>query len=169
MDPDATLTPALETQMQEIERWLKNPNPSKLFESMLYEVVQHFGIVGDGFWCVSEDKQGRPLELWPMHPALTRIVASKNGEVLGYVMRTPAGEPVTFTTDEVLHFPLPNPTNDLYGESPLELVLEEAGIDLQALRSNKAIFQNRMNPSVALLVDEPAKAQDAKMMTDMLK
>lgn len=58
MDPDAKLTPALETQMQEIERWLKNPTPSKLFESMLYEVIQHFGIVGDAFWYVTEDKQG---------------------------------------------------------------------------------------------------------------
>jgi HK97 family phage portal protein len=169
MDPDATITPMLEKQMQEIERWLKNPNPQKLFESMLYELVQHFGVVGDGYWYVTEDTQGQPLEIWPMHPALTKIVATKQGEVLGYVMRTPGGEPVAFTADEVLHFPLPNPTNDLYGESPLELVLEEAGIDLQALRSNKAIFQNGMSPSAVLLMDETAKAEDAKVMTDMLK
>jgi len=59
MDPDATMTSALETQMQDIERWMRNLNPAKLFESMLYELVQHFGIVGDAFWYVSEDKQGR--------------------------------------------------------------------------------------------------------------
>lgn len=168
MDPDAALSPALEKQIQDIERWLKNPNPQKLFESMLYEVVQHFGIVGDAYWYVSEDKKGQPLEIWPMHPALTRVVATKQGEVLGYVMRVPGGEPVAFKPDEVLHFPLPNPTNDLYGESPLELVLEEAGIDLQALRSNKAIFQNGLNPSAVLLMDEKATVADAKAMTAQL-
>lgn len=40
MDADATLSPALEAQMQEIERWRKNPDPSTLFASMLYEVIQ---------------------------------------------------------------------------------------------------------------------------------
>jgi hypothetical protein len=46
MDPDATLTTVQEAQVREIERWLKDLNPSKLFESMLYEVVQRFGFVG---------------------------------------------------------------------------------------------------------------------------
>jgi hypothetical protein len=30
---------------------------------MLYEAVQHFGIVGDAYWYVSADKKGRPLEI----------------------------------------------------------------------------------------------------------
>ncbi|HEV2126679.1 MAG TPA: phage portal protein, partial [Chloroflexota bacterium] len=101
-------------------------------------------MAGNFYWYVSADKQGRPLEIWPMHPALTKVVATKNGDITGYVMRAPSGEEVHFDADEVLDFPLPSPTNDLYGESPLELVLEEAGIDLQALRSNKAIFQNAL-------------------------
>lgn len=81
---------------------------------MLYEVIQHFGIVGDAFRYVTEDKQGQPLEIWPMHPASTKIVATKQGEVLGYVMRAPSAEPVAFTADEVLHFPYPTqPTASL--------------------------------------------------------
>ena len=169
MDEDAKLTPALEKQIQEITRWLKNPNPSKLFESMLYEGVAHWGIAGNFYWYIPEDSKGRPLEIWPMHPALTKVKATKNGEITRYVMRSPDGDEVKFDADEVLDFPLPNPTHDLYGESPLELVLEEAGIDLQALRSNKAIFQNGLNPSAVLLMDETAKPGDAKTMTDMLK
>lgn len=84
-------------------------------------------------------------------------------------MHSPDSEEVHFDADEALDFPLPNPTSDLYGESPLELVVEEAGIDPQALCSNKAIFQNGMSPSAVLLMDETAKPQDAKTMTDMLK
>lgn len=88
MDPDAKPSPALDKQIQEIDRWPKNPNPSKLFESTLYGLVQHFGIVGDVFCYVAEDVKGHPLEIWPMHPGLTRIVAFKQGEVLGCVMRS---------------------------------------------------------------------------------
>jgi hypothetical protein len=48
-------------------------------------------------------------------------------------------------------------------------VLEEAGIDLQALRSNKAIFQNGLNPSADLLMDEKSTVADAKALTAQLK
>lgn len=58
MDPDSANTPALSQQMQEIERWLRNPNPFELFESMLYEVVERLRIVGDAFWYVTEDNAG---------------------------------------------------------------------------------------------------------------
>lgn len=44
MDPDAKPSSALEKEMQEVERWLMNPNPTKLFESMLYELVEHWGL-----------------------------------------------------------------------------------------------------------------------------
>lgn len=68
-----------------------------------------------------------------------------------------------------MHFTTVNPNSDIYGEGAVELVLEEAGSDLQALRSNQAIFQNGMNPSAVLLMDGTAKADDAKQMTAMLK
>lgn len=66
-------------------------------------------------------------------------------------MHQTTGEEVKFKADEVLYFALLNPTSDIYGESPLELVLDEAGINLKVLRANKAIFRNGMNPSAALL------------------
>jgi hypothetical protein len=34
MEDDVELTPRLEQEIQDITRWLKNPNPYKLFESM---------------------------------------------------------------------------------------------------------------------------------------
>ncbi|MDP9369226.1 MAG: phage portal protein, partial [Chloroflexota bacterium] len=168
MDPQLQPDQALRDQMQELSRWLANPNPYKQMQLLLYEVVEHLAIVGDAFWYVSRDSQGRPLEIWGMHPALTRIVSNHQGEVLGYVMRVPGADALAFPPEEVLHFRLPNPTNDLHGESPLELVVEEAGIDLQALRSNKAIFTNGLSPSALLLLDEQATPEQAKQLTDQI-
>ncbi|MDP9367677.1 MAG: phage portal protein [Chloroflexota bacterium] len=168
MDPLLQPGQALRAQMQELSRWLANPNPYKQMQLLLYEVVEHLAIVGDAFWYVSRDSQGRPLEIWGMHPALTRIVSNHQGEVLGYVMRVPGADAIAFPPEEVLHFRLPNPSNDLHGESPLELVVEEAGIDLQALRSNKAIFTNGLSPSALLLLDEQATPEQAKQLTDQI-
>ncbi|MDP9379259.1 MAG: phage portal protein, partial [Chloroflexota bacterium] len=70
MDPLLQPGQALRAQMQELSRWLANPNPYKQMQLLLYEVVEHLAIVGDAFWYVSRDSQGRPLEIWGMHPAL---------------------------------------------------------------------------------------------------
>jgi len=169
MDEDATPTTKQDHQMKELRVWLKRPNPNKGMSSLLYTVVQHLAINGDAFWYVTRDKKGMPLEIWPMHPALTRIVSSQEGVVLGYVMRSPHREPVTFTPDEVIHFQLPNPSNDVYGEGRVELAVEEAGIDLQALRANKSIFVNGLSPSAILILDEKADEEDAKRLTEMIR
>jgi phage portal protein BeeE len=106
----------------------------------------HFAIGGNAFFCISRDSQGNPLEIWSMHPAITKIVTTVQGEILSYVMRAPGSDPVVFKPEEVKHFALPNPTNSIYGEGRVELLIEEAGIDLMALRSNKAIFQDGLSP-----------------------
>jgi len=169
MDEDATPTTKQTNQMKDMKVWLKRPNPNKGMSSLLYTVVQHLAINGDAFWYVSRDPKGMPLEIWPMHPVLTRIVSTREGEVLGYLMRGKGGEVITFTPEEVIHFQLPNPDSDVYGEGRVELAVEEAGIDLQALRSNKSIFINGMSPSALLILDEKADHEDARKLTEMIR
>lgn len=169
MDEDATQTAKQEKQIQELKTWLRRPNPNKGMRSLLYTVVQHLAINGDAFWYVSRDSKGMPLEIWPMHPALTRIVASTEGVIYGYIMQGPNGTRVTFTPEEVIHFQLPSPNNDIYGEGRVELIVEEAGIDLQALRSNKSIFINGLSPSALLMLDDKATPEDARMLTETIR
>ena len=169
MDEDATQTAKQEKQIQELRTWLRRPNPTKGMRSLLYTVVQHLAINGDAFWYVSRDSKGMPLEIWPMHPALTRIVASTEGVIYGYIMQGPNGTRVTFTPEEVIHFQLPSPNNDIYGEGRVELIVEEAGIDLQALRSNKSIFINGLSPSALLMLDDKATPEDARMLTETIR
>jgi len=58
MEPDIEVTDALKQQIQEIERWLRNPNPHKLFASMVYEGVT-LGYRGQ-LLLVCLDRQTRP-------------------------------------------------------------------------------------------------------------
>lgn len=169
MDEEATATTKQTKQIKELKVWLRRPNPNRGMRALLYTVVQHLAINGDAFWYVSRDSKGMPLEIWPMHPSLTRILATREGEVLGYVMLGPDGSRVTFEPEEVIHFQLPSPQNDIYGEGRVELIVEEAGIDLQALRSNKSIFLNGLSPSALLLLDDKATQEDARMLTETIR
>lgn len=64
---------------------------------LLEGFFMHLAITGDALWCVSRDPKGKPLEIWPMHPVLTKIVATRQGDILGYVMKAPGEEPVGFS------------------------------------------------------------------------
>jgi hypothetical protein len=66
MDSDAKPPATLMAEIQEIERSPKNPILTKLFESMLYELVRHFGLVVKGSRYVSEDNRGGRSVYWPM-------------------------------------------------------------------------------------------------------
>src|SRR5919202_449513 len=85
MDPDAKPGPEAKRLIDETATWLRNPNPHKPFFLLLYELVQHLAICGDGFWNITRDpKTNRVLEIWPAHPVTVRVKASELGEVTGY-------------------------------------------------------------------------------------
>lgn len=166
MDPQQNVTPGLQRLIDETALWLRNPNPDKVFSILLAELVQNMAISGDAFWNVTRDpKNNRPLEIWPIHPSTTKVLANENGAVSGYVQRVNGREAVRFDKEEVLHARQPNPTNDLYGEPPLASPLEDIGLDLQAMRANRAIFENGLDPSVVILLDENATPEQATELT----
>lgn len=169
VDPTEELTPDLQARMLEIDRRLAKINPQESFRDILYWTAMQLPIIGRAFWYVSRNADGSPLEIWPMHPAITRVVATSHGEILGYVMRLPGQEAITFTPEEVIYFKLPNPINSVSGEGRVELLIEEAGIDLLALRSNKSIFQNGQSYSAVIMLDEKATPKEARELTDQIK
>jgi HK97 family phage portal protein len=152
MDPAAEPNRNQRKQLEELTRWLKNPNPSKRFSLLLYELVEHLAIAGDAYLDKVTDKQGRIVELWGIHPATMRVVADEHGVIQGYVQQINQHRE-DFTPGRISHLRLPSAHNDLYGQSPLEPVMEEVGLDLQAVRSNRALFENGLKPSAILLMD----------------
>ena len=155
LDTEATPTAAQERQIKEITTWLKNPNPSKRFSLMLEELVMHLGITGDSYLHKTRNpKTGKLLELWGVHPSTLRVVSDEYGALLGYVQVVRGRVVASFKPEEISHFRLANPNHDLYGQSPLERALEEVGLDLSAIRSNKAMFQNGLKPSTIVLFND---------------
>ncbi len=168
MDEGDEPTDAQRRRIAEITLWLKNPNPHKRFNLILHETTSHLAVSGDAYWHKVK-VAGKIKELWPIHPATMRVKATEHGEITGYVQRINGKDAAHFDVDEILHFRLASITNDLYGHSPLESILEEVGTDLQALRSNRALFENGLAPSAILKMKDVGDRKKAEDVTKMVK
>ena len=167
MDPDGKPTATQQKKIDELSLWLKNPNPSKRFSLILSEIATHLLISGDAYQNKVKGSKQTITEIWVIHPATMRVVADQFGAILGYVQQV-NGSKVNFKPEEISHFRLSNPINDLYGRSPLESALEEIRGDLSALRANTAIFENGMSPSMILLMNEKSTPDQAQKATDAI-
>jgi HK97 family phage portal protein len=157
LDTEAEPTDKQRTAIADLERWLKNPNPTKRFSRIMYELVAHLGVTGDAYLNKVTDSKGRIVELWGVHPATVRIVADEHGLIKGYIQRYRGKNVATFQPGEISRYQLPSVVNDLYGHSPLESVMQEVNLDIQALRANKAIFDNGFKPSVIVRMKDGVK------------
>ncbi len=157
LDEDAEPTDKQRTAITDLERWLKNPNPTKRFSRIMYELVAHLAITGDAYINKVTDSKGRIVELWGVHPATVRIVADEHGLIKGYIQRYRGRNVAQFQPGEISRYQLPSVVNDLYGHSPLESVMQEVNLDIQALRANKAIFDNGFKPSVIVRMKDGVK------------
>lgn len=168
-DPSFKPTDAWNALVNDTEAWLTKPNPNKTFSILAAEIIQHLGITGDAYWNTTRDRRGRPLEIWGMHPTTMRVKADEHGAVSGYVQRNRSGEDTDFAAKEVQHFRLPDPYNDLYGESPLSVVLEDVGLDLQAMRANRALFANGFKPSAVAILNQEFTPEEQQTAAEQLR
>jgi HK97 family phage portal protein len=157
LDKEAEPTDKQRKAIADLQRWLKNPNPTKRFSRILYELIAHLAITGDAYLEKVKDSKGQIIELSGVHPATMRIVADKHGLIKGYIQRYQGVNVAQFQPEDISRFQLPSVVNDLYGHSPLESVMQEVNLDIQALRANKAIFDNGFKPSVIVRMKDGVK------------
>lgn len=111
----------------------------------LRRIYKDLMIGGDGYLYVVPTKAGRPSILKRLPPDSMVVEADKSGTVLRYYQINPnnvADTPVSYKPNEILHFMIDDPGNDLYGLSPLESLRIPVSTDLYAQRYNAAFFRN---------------------------
>lgn len=132
------------------------------FIGQLRRIYQDLLIFGNAYFNVVYDKKKRPVRLKRVAPWTMHIKAAKNGEVQFYVQRDPndpGADPVAFQPNEILHFKLPDPADDIYGLSPLEAIKLTVTTDLNAMAWNKAYFQNGAATGTVIVVEEASEAE----------
>jgi HK97 family phage portal protein len=130
---------------------LAHPNNDDTLEEIFAEIVVDLHLYGDAYLEIVRDKLGNPVALYNIYAPSIRILVDEHGTVLGYVQK-PMGivsgnkQGVTFESNEVAHFRLPNPGNEVYGLSPLESLNIVIETDLYAQDYNRNFFKNHAVP-----------------------
>jgi HK97 family phage portal protein len=129
---------------------LEHPNPYDTLEEIMAEVVVDLHIYGDAYIEIVKDKAGNPVALYNIYAPSIRVKVDEHGTVLGYVQKPmgllSSGKPVEFEAEDIAHFRLTNPGNEVYGLSPLESLSLPIETDLYAQDYNRNFFKNHATP-----------------------
>lgn len=140
---------------------LKKPNPRQSGQKFLEAVVAYYRISGNSFmYAVTANGKvtmNAPDELWVLRPDRMKIVPGRKG-IERYEYKVGAQEPFVFEVDPmtgasaVRHMKTFNPTDDLWGMSPIEAAMYAVDQNNAAGEWNKALLDNGGKPSGAFVV-----------------
>jgi HK97 family phage portal protein len=125
-----------------LSKKLANPNPSISRSRVYHLLVAWLQLAGNAYLHdVSE-------QLWPISPDRLAPIPSKDPDKLkdGYEVEKGQGNRVKspdHTTENVLHFQIPNPANPLQGLGPLQAAAKAVDLDSEQMDWNVAAMQNR--------------------------
>ncbi len=142
-------------EIEPILSLLEEPNPNDTFSEIIAEVCIDLHLYGDAYVEVVLNKTtNTPESLYNLYAPSLRVLVDKHGTVLGYLQMVDSksgranATPIVFRPEEVVHFRLPNPGNEVYGLSPLESLFTPIETDLLAQEYNKKFFQNHATPKL---------------------
>jgi HK97 family phage portal protein len=131
------------------------PNPEQSGPELLEAFYGHLQIAGNG-WLELVTLDGIPREICALRPDRVRIIPGKSGWPAGWehdgngIKRRMWRDAVTGRSP-ICHLKLFNPTDDLYGQSPLEAAAIAVDIHNAGGAWNKALIDNAARPSGALV------------------
>ena len=110
---------------QDVMRWLRAPNPLWPRSGFLGLTARHMGLPGRAFWYndAADRQTGVPLASYIINPARMWAAQDQGGNLVGWVMdadRPDGRDPVPFTLDEIIQFPLRLPDAGYYGVGLVE-------------------------------------------------
>ena len=99
---------------------LTNPNDHQSYMDITEEGVQHLVLTGQWYEAHEQiNAYGQPKEMFNLRPSRVTIVPSAIDMIKGYVYEVNSRK-IPFDVLELLHYKLPNPTDELYGLGLIE-------------------------------------------------
>jgi len=147
--------------------WLLNDEPcSSMSATQFWKYMITAELLsGDQMAKIDRDRNGQPLNLWPMNPAATSVIRDAASGALLYQTTDWAGKSVTFHGDDVLHIPGEG-FDGLRGKSVIGWACRQgAGIALAADEYAGRFFSNGARFDYALTTD---KKVDPKRAAEIL-
>jgi len=116
----------------------------------IIELTQlHMDLAGKAFWYCGKNGLGVPGEIWVLPPNRVRIVPSKEKFISGFIYQY-GEEKIPLSTEQIIYFPMPDPTNPYGGVGYAQAGAIELDSELYASQWNRNFFYNSARPDAAL-------------------
>jgi HK97 family phage portal protein len=134
---------------------LERPHPEQSGPELLEAFFGHLHIAGNG-WLELVALEGEPREICALRPDRVRIIPGASGWPAGWEheangIKRRLWRDAATGRSPMCHLKLFNPTDDLYGQSPLEAAAIAVDIHNAGGAWNKALIDNAARPSGALV------------------
>ncbi len=147
---------------------LNAPNPYMSRGQLWSTVVMDRCIAGNSYVLKARYTDG-PLEgavaqLWRLRPDRIRIIPDAE-QYCRYEYRTPAGV-VMFDYADIMHFKTRNPFNEFYGMSPIQVIMDRLGIDLNMRGFLRSFFEKGGTGPGSILTSKQKLSDAARKMIE---
>ena len=155
------------TIFTEKPKFLEKPNVSldlTMF-SLLHQTITSMAMHGNAFILVDKDRQGRPIQLTPVHPEKVKVEMQNSQKV--YMLQTTKGNyDRKITSNNMLHFVWYAYPGQLVGVSPLRTNSNTYGLALAMERHIAQFYGQGGTPSSVLETDRDLTAEQANILKE---
>ena len=155
------------TIFTEKPKFLEKPNVSldlTMF-SVLHQTITSMAMHGNAFILVDKDRQGRPIQLTPVHPEKVKVEMQNSQKV--YMLQTTKGSyDRKITSNNMLHFVWYAYPGQLVGVSPLRTNSNTYGLALAMERHIAQFYGQGGTPSSVLETDRDLTAEQANILKE---
>jgi len=133
--------------------------------SLLHQTITSLAMHGNAFILVDKDRQGRPIQLTPVHPEKVKVEMD-NGMKIYMLMSKKGSFERKITSDNMLHFVWYSYPGNLIGVSPLRTNSNTYGLALAMERHIAQFYGQGGTPSSVLETDRDLTAEQASVLKE---
>jgi len=133
--------------------------------SLMHQIITSLAMHGNSFVLVDKDRQGRPIQLTPVHPEKVKVEMINGQKV--YMLQTSKGNyDRKITSNNMLHFTWYSYPGQLIGVSPLRTNSNTYGLALAMERHIAQFYGQGGTPSSVLETDRDLTAEQANILKE---
>lgn len=147
------------TRHPALELWNK-PNPFFYGAAFRESTQQHEELTGEQYWVVVKNAFGIPQEIWFVRPDRMTPVPHPTEFLAGYIYRSPDGEEVPLSRDDVIFLRRPNPLDPYRGLGAVQSILGDLDATYLATEYNRNFFLNSASPGGVIEAENNISDED---------
>lgn len=132
-----------------IVRLLADPSELQTGYSLMWATVASICLTGRGYWWVPE---GEPLQCLMIPPSWVKSSTGTTKFESWEILPPGTAEPVSITSDRMVYFAMPSPSDPWGAISPIGAIAESVNTDDDILKSQRAMFNRGIFPGHAIVV-----------------